>query len=141
MRANLIWILLAPAALAAAGCALSQPSLAREDPGLHEARAEAARKAAIAEADFDEAMVLVADQRYAEAARRLSPLAAVFDAAEDRPRAARVTFWRAYCQEKQGRQAEAAALYERITRTYPQTPAARLAAERLARLQSPPTSR
>ena len=138
MRAELIWLMLVPVAVAAAGCGMSQPNLAREDPRLHKARAAAARNAAVAEGDFDEAMVLVAEQRYAEASKRLSPLTAVFEAAEDRPRAARVTFWMAYCHEKQGRQAEAIALYERVQRAYPQTPASRLAAARLANLQGPP---
>ena len=138
MRVDIIWLLLAPVAIAAAGCSMSSRSAALEDARVHEVRAAAAQEAAVAEGAFDEAMLLVAEQRYTEALKRLSPLTAAFEAAEDRIRAARVTFWMAYCQEKQGRQAEAIALYERVQRTYPQTPACRLAAARVAKLQGPP---
>jgi len=116
---------------------MSQPSLVREDARVHEARAAAARDAAVAEGALDEAMMLVAEQRYTEALKKLASLAATFEAAEDRPRAARVTFWMAYCHEKQGRQPEAIAMYERVQRSYPQTPASRLAAARVANLQGP----
>lgn len=135
MRAKIILLLLASVAVAAAGCSASGPGTALEDARVHEARAAAARDAAVAEGAFDEAMMLVAEQRYTEALKKLTSLAATFEAAEDRPRAARVTFWMAYCHEKQGRQAEAIATYERLQRTYPQTPACRLAAARVANLQ------
>jgi TolA-binding protein len=130
-------MLLATVALAAAGCSMSSRGTAQEDARVHEARAAAAQEAAIAEEAFDEAMMLVAEQRYTEALKRLSPLTATFEAAEDRTRAARVTFWMAYCQEKLGRHAEAITLYERVKRTYPQTPACRLAAARIANLRGP----
>jgi TolA-binding protein len=131
-------LLLASVAVAAAGCSMSSPGTAQEDARVHEVRAAAAQKAAVAEGAFDEAMMLVAEQRYTEALKKLTPLAATFEAAEDRPRAARVTFWMAYCHEKQGRQPEAIAMYERVQRTYPQTPACRLAAARIANLRGPP---
>ncbi|MBM4019026.1 MAG: hypothetical protein FJ288_11980 [Planctomycetes bacterium] len=140
MRADLVRLLPAAVAVAALGCAKTAPVPAPQDGRLHEARSAAARDAAVAEATLDDALVLVAEQRYAEALKKLSPLAAAFEAADDRARAARVTFWMAYCQEKSGKQAEAVALYERVGRAYPQTPAARLASERLSRLRSPPAS-
>jgi hypothetical protein len=76
--------------------------------------------------------------RYGEALRKLSPLTAIFEAAADAGKAAKAVFWTAYCQEKQGRTAEAAGLYESVGRRYAATPAARQAAERLARLRAAP---
>ena len=135
---NAIRLLLAAVTVAAVGCAESpRPPLPEKTP-LPETRAAAARDAAAAEATLDEAMMLIAEQQYAEALKKLPPVVAAFEAAEDRNRAARTTFWMAYCQEKSGKQAEAIVLYGRVARAYPQTPAARLAAERLARLRPPP---
>jgi tetratricopeptide (TPR) repeat protein len=137
---NAIRLLLAAVAVAAVGCAESvRPPLPEKTP-LPETRAAAARNAAAADATLDEAMMLIAEQQYAEALKKLPPVVAAFEAAEDRDRAARTTFWMAYCQEKSGKQAEAIALYGRVARAYPQTAAARLAAERLARLRSPPAT-
>jgi TolA-binding protein len=140
VRANAIRLLLAAVTVAAVGCAESARPPLPEETRLPETRAAAGRNAAVAEETFDEAMMLIAEQQYTEALRKLPPLVAAFEAAADRNRAARTTFWMAYCQEKSGKPAEATVLYERVTRAYPQTPAARLAAERLARLRPPPTS-
>jgi TolA-binding protein len=139
VRANAIRLLLTAVTVAAVGCAESARPPLPEETRLPETRAAAARNAAAAEATLDEAMMLIAEQQYAEALKRLPPLVATFEAAEDRNRAARTMFWMAYCQEKSGKQAEAIVLYGRVARAYPQTPAARLAAERLARLRRPPT--
>jgi hypothetical protein len=133
-------MLLAAVTVAAVGCAESARPPLPEETRLPETRSAAARDAAAAEATLDETMMLIAEQQYADALKRLPPLVAAFEAAEDRNRAARTTFWMAYCQEKSGKQAEAIVLYGRVARAYPQTPAARLASERLARLRPPPTS-
>jgi len=140
VRANAIRMLLAAVTVAAVGCAESARPPLPEETRLPETRAAAARNAAAAEATLDETMMLIAEQQYAEALKRLPPLVATFEAAEDRNRAARVMFWMAYCREKSGKQAEAIVLYGRVARAYPQTPAARLAAERLARLRNPPAA-
>lgn len=117
------------AALAlAAGCA---------ERAIYDAHLLQARTAlADAHKDLDEAIALVAQLRYDEAADRLSPLVETFDAADDPARAAEAMFWLAYCHEKQGRTDRAATLYESVIRSYPGTPAARQAADRLSRLGS-----
>jgi hypothetical protein len=127
-------------ALATGGCANAY-RLSPQAGGLpSEARAAAITKAAVAETELQEAEGLIVQQRYGEGLRRLAPLAAIFEASGDTAKAARVVFWTAYCHEKEGRTAEAASLYESVTRRYPPTPAARLAAYRLARLRAAPVS-
>lgn len=91
-----------------------------------------------AQKNFDQALALVAQLCYDEAADRLSPLVETFDAAGDPARAAEAMFWLAYCHEKQGRTDRAASLYQNVIRSFPATPAARQAADRLTRL-SPST--
>jgi TolA-binding protein len=89
-----------------------------------------------AQKNFDQAVALVAQLRYDEAADKLSPLPEAFDAAGDPARAAEALFWLGYCHEKQGRTDRAASLYQNVIRSFPATPAARQAADRLSRLSS-----
>jgi len=119
------------AALAATGCS----NVAFEHRPLELARQQS-EKAALTETTFQEAESLIAQQRWSEALGRLAPLEKVFAEAGDRTKAANVVFWMAFCTEKQGRAPQAADLYGRLGREYPQTPAARLAAERLSRISS-----
>ena len=109
-----------------AGCA---------ERAIYDAHLLQARTApADAQKDLDEVIALVAQLRYDEAADRLSPLVETFDAAGDPARAAEAMFWLAYCQEKRGRTDPAASLYQNVIRSFPGTPAARQAADRLSRL-------
>ena len=88
-----------------------------------------------ADADFDSALALVAELRYDRAAEQFSALAPAFDAAGKRSRAAESLFWMAYCYEKEGRADLAVEGYGRVSREYPNTPAAQQAADRAARLK------
>ena len=85
-------------------------------------------------ADFDFAMAMVAQLRYAEAAESFLSLVGEFEKARNDTRAAEATFWLAYCREKQGRKAVARTLYKELVRKYPDTPASRNATDRLTRL-------
>jgi TolA-binding protein len=127
MRAEILGLVAIAMALLPAGCG----SAAREQE-LH-AR-PAARGLPQAEADYDAALALIARQRFNEAGLKLIGLDERFERAGDTGRAAQSMFWLAYCYEKLDRTAEAAELYGRVTQRYPDTPAARQAAERLARL-------
>jgi tetratricopeptide (TPR) repeat protein len=88
-------------------------------------------------AAFEEGVSLASQLKYAEAEQKFSTVLGWYEAAGDRPRAAETKFWLAFCQEKQGRTAEAKGLYSHILRKYRDTPAARQAAERLNRLPAP----
>ena len=48
-------------------------------------------------------LLLVAEQRYEEALRRLGPLPPEFEKAGEWARAANTYFWMGYCNEKEGR--------------------------------------
>ncbi len=117
-----------PLALCAAvlGCAAGYP---RE--GSDAELAERTRKA---EAGFRVAALLVADLKCAEAIRELLPLVHEFDAVGNRPRAAEAAFWTGYCHEKLDDAAKARAFYQLAVKQYPDTPASRQAADRLARI-------
>ncbi|MCK4602778.1 MAG: hypothetical protein KAU28_09950, partial [Phycisphaerae bacterium] len=80
---------------------------------------------------FHEALELISQLRYDEAAPKLLTLSIQLEAAGDRDLIAEVTFWLAYCYEKQGRSAEAGDLYARIVRAYSSSSAAHQAADRL----------
>jgi TolA-binding protein len=108
-----------------AGCGMAQQ---------YEARPHAALGLPQAEADYDAALALIAKQHFNEAGLKLLGLSDRFERAEDTGRAAQSMFWLAYCYEKLERTGEATELYGRVTQRYPDTPAARQAAERLARL-------
>jgi TolA-binding protein len=96
------------------------------------------RAAGDAERQFADAVDLVANLHYAEAAERFVELAALFEDLGHRPRAAESLFWLGYCREKQGLAAEAEAAYHRVVLTYAETPAARQASERLQALGQAP---
>jgi hypothetical protein len=138
VRDKTFYALLIATALAAGGCANAYRSSPQAGERPAEARATAITKAAVAETELQEAEGLIVQQRYGEGRRKLAPLAAIFEASAEAGKAARVVFWTAYCYEKEGRTAEAASLYESVTRRYSPTPAARLAADRLARLRAAP---
>jgi len=84
---------------------------------------------------FEEAVWLAAELQYEQAAGKFAQLGLRFEKAGDRDRAAECMFWRAYCREKQGRLAEAAALYRRIPASYSETRSADRAAARLADIE------
>ncbi len=121
-----IWFLVLALSAAIVGCSV-QSSDGSGDPEL----AERLRKA---EAGFRSAMLLVADLKCSEAVRELLPLIQEFEAIGNRPRAAEAAFWTGYCHEKLEERSKARAFYNLAVKQYPDTPAARQAAERLARI-------
>ncbi len=84
---------------------------------------------------LDAAIELVAELKYKEAAAKLTPMTATFAKAGDKPKAAEANFWLGYCREKLGNTEEAHKLYDLVARKYPDTPAARQAIARAARLK------
>ncbi len=91
-------------------------------------------------APFDEAVVLVSELKYPDAEIKFRRSLVWFQAAGDKDRSAECLFWIGFCQEKQGRTAEARGQYEKLVRDYPGTPAGRIAAERMGRLPAAPVS-
>jgi TolA-binding protein len=129
-----LWLLLVLAPLASmVGCGMAQQprelSLRPDITTIDPARLE--------QEIYEQALLLVAEQRYEEALRRLAPLPHVFEKAEEWNRAANVFFWMGYCNEKQGRLTLAIDFYRHVTHLYAATPASRQAAERLAILGVP----
>jgi TolA-binding protein len=88
---------------------------------------------------MDEVMGLITAGRYDEAAAKLAPLAAQYERSGQADSAAKALFWQGYCYEKMGRLEDALRLYIRVTKTYPETAAARQASERMELLRSGPT--
>lgn len=132
-RTKLIVSIFATAAMAGCG---SQGA-----PYLDVLAAEPADKAAAGAetlAEFNRALGLAADGRYAEADGIFEDVARRFDAVGDRAAAAEATFWVAYCREKQRRFAEASSVYRRVIGSYPRQPAADQARRRLSRIQGAP---
>ncbi len=129
MRTNAVLILLCLAVLAG-GCSAERFSF-----GVGREGAETYRVDKKAEADFDQAIELVTELKYKEAAVKLGPLMGVFAEAGSPARAAESVFWLAYCREKLGDPNEARKLYELVARKYPATPASRQAIARLGRLK------
>lgn len=94
---------------------------------------------------FDEAVALVADLQYKQAADKFHSVVNPLDEAGDRRRAAEAVFWFGYCREKladreigvmnQRYLDSAAKLYKRLIEYYPKTVAAARATERLAALK------
>ena len=84
---------------------------------------------------LEEAVTLAAEGRYERARVMLTGLADRLAAAGDKIKAAEAAFWHAYTIEKLGWPAKAVPLYKKVTEDYPQTPAAKLAAQRLATLR------
>jgi hypothetical protein len=126
------------AALALAGCAKSE---APEAEGEAPAGSQAADAISVVRPDllvFDQAMGHLADLEYARAAALFEGLAGRFASVGDRRRAAESLFWLGYCREKRGDPTAAAALYERVRRDYPDTPAAAQADGRLRALAPAP---
>ena len=87
-----------------------------------------------AEADFNEALTLIAELRYSQARGKLLLLLETLGRTGERNRAAEATFWVGYCYEKEGQHDEAANFYNRVVRAYPGTSASHQATERLSRL-------
>lgn len=85
-------------------------------------------------APFDDAVDLASKLKYPQAEIEFRQSLVWFQAAGDKDRSAECLFWIAFCQEKLGRTAEARAQYDKVIRDCPGTPAARMAAERMARL-------
>ena len=114
-------------AAAAGGCAMG--------PGV--AVPFEVRQARVTQQDIqalDNAVALAAKLEYRQAGLQLQRLADRFEAAGDGRHAAEATFWLAYCDERQGRPYEAAALYKRLLERYPQSAPAPEARRRLDRL-------
>ncbi len=93
---------------------------------------------------FDEALALVADLQYKQAADKFHSVVDPLDEAGDHRRAAEAVFWFGYCREKLGdldsarRQAyrdSARLLYKRLIEHYPKSAAAARATARLAALK------
>jgi len=96
---------------------------------------------ALSTPDFDEAVALASDLKYAEAELKFRQLAAWSEGAGYRDRAAECVFWIGFCLEKQGRLPEARAQYDKVMGGYPGTSAAGMAADRLKRLATAPGPR
>ena len=126
------WVLLAGAA-AAGGCAMMTDHGFFPSPARKEEPTKYDRQALI---DFDNAVVLATDLKYAEAEAKLSQLLPIFEAASDHRRSAETMFWLGYCNEKQGRRARAMSFYERVVKDYSDSRASREAGRRLAVLES-----
>lgn len=94
---------------------------------------------------FDEALALVADLQYKQAADKFHSVVNPLDEAGDRRRAAEAVFWFGYCREKladreigvmnQRYLDSATKLYKRLIEYYPKTVAAARATARLAALK------
>jgi TolA-binding protein len=126
-------LLAVTAALLAAGCGSSSTEYHRNGgttpgaPSTTVAETEA-------EKEFEAARSLLAELKYAEAERKLVPLIGRFNGIGKTKRAAEAAFWSGYCCEQRELFDDARALYSRVIRDYPKTPAARQAAARLGRL-------
>jgi tetratricopeptide (TPR) repeat protein len=88
-------------------------------------------------AGLDEAVAMVSQLRYGEAAEKFTMLAGRFETAGDQRRAAESTFWLGYCYEKLGRTKDAGDCYQKVLGKYPATPAAARAADRVGNLVTP----
>jgi TolA-binding protein len=130
MRSKLLGGMLVVAALALSGCAAPR--------GAHD-NSVTMRETPAGTGAMDEVMGLITAGRYDEAAAKLAPLAAQYERADQTDPAAKALFWQGYCYEKLSRVEDALRLYTRVTKTYPQTPAARQASERMELLRSGPT--
>jgi len=126
------------AALMAGGCAVMSQRMPWRPPLADAAMDQRVVPHEIA--PFDEAVVLVSDLKYPEAEIKFRRSLVAFQAVGDKDRSAECMFWIGFCQEKQGRTAEARAQYEKTFRDYPDTPAGRMAAERMGRLPAGPVS-
>ena len=137
MRDELAHCLLYALVLTTAGCGAirSAPAPTADSQGMEypESHSQFA-KPNRAESEFNEAMALVAELRYGRATAKLLPLIARFEADGKPERAAEALFWVGYCYEKQGQEADAADVYNRVVRAYPQTSASHQASERLSLL-------
>jgi len=118
------------AILTAAGCA----DVASYNAALLRPRGTAAEN----QAKLNEAVALIAQLRYEEAAAKLTPLIQTFSDAGDEDRAAEATFWLAYCYEKQGQTEKAARIYRHVIKRYPETSATTQANQRLALMPTHP---
>jgi TolA-binding protein len=125
-------LLLASAAAVAAGCAVPM----REDAALRGGLGGPLSPAAAPQdqAALDQAVALAAELHYDEAAGKLEALLPRLGTPGNKARLAEGTFWLGFCREKQGRAPEAGELYGRVMRMLPDSPAGRLARQRLARL-------
>ena len=84
--------------------------------------------------DFDAAVALASELKYAEAEPKFHKCAVWYEASGERARVAECLFWIGFCMEKQGRTEEAAKQYGDLMRKYPDSAASRMAAGRLRRM-------
>ena len=78
----------------------------------------------------------MAQSDYDEAIEVLIPLINYFENTADPSQAAEAMFWMAFCHEKEKRIDQARSLYTLIEHKYPDAPASRQAAHRLARIEA-----
>jgi len=125
------------AALMAGGCSMGMPSrMGRFAPP---AGAVPDKKVAFPEVpSFDSAIDLVSKLKYPQAEIEFRRSLVWVQAAGDKDRSAECLFWIGFCQEKQGRSAEARVQYDKVIRDYPGTPAGRMAAVRRDGLPAAP---
>jgi len=126
------------AALMVGGCSAAPGRMAWRPPS-----ADAAMEPRVVPpgvAPFDEAVALVSELKYPDAEVKFRQSLLWFQAVGDKDRSAECMFWLGFCQEKQGRAAEARVQYDKVIRDYSGTPASRMAAERMGRLPAAPAS-
>ncbi len=99
----------------AAGC--SQPMATSQGTFL------ATPAAVQTSAEFDEAVTLITDAKYAEAEVKLNRLLPLYKRSGDGRRTAETLYWLGFCSEKQGRIGTAIQLYQEVIKDYPDTPA------------------
>lgn len=133
------WTVALAAALLVGGCSVRPRYPSSVDTVRREVSPRVTPAApAAAMPNFDEAVALASDLKYAEAEAKFRQLAVWSESAGYRDRTAECVFWIGFCEEKQGRLREARARYDETMRRFPDTSASRMAAERLRRLATAP---
>ncbi len=113
------FVVLFAAAALIAGCGVPQWQKKTEPQAPAPARASEAVK------EYDEALGLIVELRYEEAAEILQRVVNLLDEAGDRPRASQGFFWFGYCLEKLHMLDNARKAYTQLIAVYPGTAAAR----------------
>jgi hypothetical protein len=89
-----------------------------------------------ADAEFKQARDYIADLEHGKALAILPGVVKAYQQARNPERAGEAAFWTGFCNEKLDRIGEARKFYDLVLAKYPETRAARQAAERLPRLKS-----
>ena len=128
-RATLATMLAAAVMASACGCGAMG-----EAPWARRAKEPRAASAAGPEAeDLNEAVTLITNLQYAQAAEKLVGLLERLEASpeKDAPITAETTFWLGFCREKQQRANDAVFLYNQVVERFPGTSPAKMAEQRL----------